>query len=113
VSVDELLNYARDNINERAAAPVFIEILSVIPVTAVGKIFKPELRRMAVERVINARVKDENIHCDVNVVLDPDKGIFINVLADRDYDLAKELLASYPIKFDIHRIEINRNDSKG
>jgi len=113
VSVDELLNYARDNINERAAAPVFIEILSVIPVTAVGKIFKPELRRMAVERVINARVKDENIHCDVNVVLDPDKGIFIKVLADRDYDLAKELLASYPIKFDIHRIEINRNDSKG
>ena len=48
VSEGELLKYARENVSERAAAPVEIIIRSQIAVTAVGKIFKPELRKDAI-----------------------------------------------------------------
>lgn len=44
VTVDELMAHARERVPERAAIPVEITILSQMPVTAVGKIFKPALR---------------------------------------------------------------------
>ncbi|MFD1795038.1 acyl-CoA synthetase [Paracoccus aurantiacus] len=47
----ELLEHARENIHERAAVPKYLEILPELPKTAVGKIFKPDLRRMAIRRV--------------------------------------------------------------
>jgi hypothetical protein len=42
-------------IAERAAHPKHIEILDELPKTAVGKVFKPDLRRRAITRVYNAR----------------------------------------------------------
>jgi fatty-acyl-CoA synthase len=53
VTIDELMNYARDHIHERAAVPKYIEIMDELPKTAVGKIFKPELRKRAICRVFN------------------------------------------------------------
>ncbi len=41
---EEILAYARENIVERAAVPKQVFILDTMPVTAVGKIFKPALR---------------------------------------------------------------------
>ncbi len=38
---DELAAFARDNVSERAAAPTSVTILDAMPLTAVGKIFKP------------------------------------------------------------------------
>ena len=49
----ELLAFARRHVGERAAVPVHIEIMDALPVTAVGKVYKPELRRLAAERVAN------------------------------------------------------------
>ncbi|MDJ0822262.1 MAG: acyl-CoA synthetase, partial [Paracoccaceae bacterium] len=49
----ELLAYARDNISERAAYPKHLEILSELPKTAVGKVFKPDLRKHAITRIYN------------------------------------------------------------
>ncbi|THD81549.1 acyl-CoA synthetase [Aliigemmobacter aestuarii] len=50
-TVEELMDYARAHIHERAALPKHIEILHELPKTAVGKVFKPDLRRMAITRV--------------------------------------------------------------
>ena len=47
---DELRDWAAERVPEPAAAPKRIEIIDAIPVTAVGKPFKPELRRRATER---------------------------------------------------------------
>lgn len=49
--VDEtaLLAFAEAAIDERAARPKGVRILPALPLTAVGKIFKPELRRLAAE----------------------------------------------------------------
>ena len=57
VTVDELAAHARDHIHERAAVPKHIEILSELPKTAVGKIFKPDLRRLAISRVYDAALQ--------------------------------------------------------
>ncbi len=54
-SVDErsLLAFARAHVPEKAAVPKRIVILPELPKTAVGKIFKPDLRRRAIMRVFD------------------------------------------------------------
>ncbi|MFO8126760.1 acyl-CoA synthetase, partial [Yoonia sp.] len=44
VTQKELLAFAKEHIHERAAHPKYLEILDELPKTAVGKIFKPDLR---------------------------------------------------------------------
>lgn len=44
VTAEELLDYLRQNISERPALPKEVIIIDSIPMTAVGKIFKPQLR---------------------------------------------------------------------
>jgi fatty-acyl-CoA synthase len=39
--------FAEANIPERAALPKYLQIIPELPKTAVGKTFKPDLRRMA------------------------------------------------------------------
>ncbi|MDO5658190.1 MAG: acyl-CoA synthetase [Paracoccus sp. (in: a-proteobacteria)] len=47
----ELMDHASAHIHERAAVPKYLEVLPELPKTAVGKIFKPDLRRLAIKRV--------------------------------------------------------------
>jgi len=51
VTEGELLDFVKGRITERAAMPKRVEILDELPKTAVGKIFKPDLRRRAITRV--------------------------------------------------------------
>lgn len=53
----ELLEHARASIPERAAVPNEVIVREALPVTAVGKIFKPELRFEATRRVIEAALQ--------------------------------------------------------
>jgi fatty-acyl-CoA synthase len=53
-SVEELMAHARDHIPEAAAVPRHVEVLAELPKTAVGKIFKPDLRRRAIARIYDA-----------------------------------------------------------
>jgi fatty-acyl-CoA synthase len=46
----ELKAWAAEHVSERAAAPKHVEIVDEIPLTAVGKPYKPELRRRAAEQ---------------------------------------------------------------
>jgi fatty-acyl-CoA synthase len=52
VDAETLRQYARAQIVERAAAPVQVTILEDMPVTGVGKIFKPQLRMDAAVQVV-------------------------------------------------------------
>ena len=75
---DELLAWAAAHVPERAAAPRRVEIIDTIPVTAVGKPYKPELRRRATERAarealpqqaaVQARIVEGAVHVDVSGV---------------------------------------------
>ena len=53
VAAEELREYARQHVSERAAAPVEVIICDALPVTAVGKIFKPELRKRSIAGAFN------------------------------------------------------------
>jgi fatty-acyl-CoA synthase len=54
VSPEELVDYARSAVPERAAVPGEIYLVDSLPLTAVGKVFKPQLRYDATERVFHA-----------------------------------------------------------
>jgi len=54
VSEEELRHFAEKELGERPAWPRHVHVVPQIPVTAVGKIFKPSLRQNAVEQVVRA-----------------------------------------------------------
>ncbi len=65
VSTDELMDWCRDHIHERAAIPKHLEVLDELPKTAVGKVFKPDLRRLAITRIYNAALADADLAVEV------------------------------------------------
>jgi fatty-acyl-CoA synthase len=50
-TAEELISFCRENVQEQAAAPVEIVIVDQMPVTPVGKVFKPTLRLDAMCRI--------------------------------------------------------------
>lgn len=54
VSEQELLDFAAAHIPERAAVPKRVNIAPSLPVTGVGKIFKPALQRLEIEAVVRS-----------------------------------------------------------
>ncbi len=51
--VEALMAHAREHVSERAAVPAEIFVVDALPLTAIGKIFKPRLRFDAAERVFS------------------------------------------------------------
>ena len=89
-SVDDLMAYAAKHIQERAALPKYIEVLPELPKTAVGKVFKPDLRRMAITRVFDAALADAGIGAHVNeVVEDKTRGLVARLVKTAPVDDAK------------------------
>jgi fatty-acyl-CoA synthase len=56
VSAEELQRFAEPRISERPAWPRQIFVVDALPVTSVGKIFKPQLRCDAVERLLGPQL---------------------------------------------------------
>ena len=80
VTEEDLLEFAKSRINERAAWPKRIEIMDELPKTAVGKVFKPDLRRMAITRVYNDALKDAGLDAKVvEVIEDKKRGLVARV----------------------------------
>ena len=80
VDVEALITFARDNIAERAAVPKHIEVLTELPKTAVGKVFKPELRRRAITRVLDAALREAGLAAQVkDVVEDKKRGLVARI----------------------------------
>ena len=76
VTEEELLEHARKNIHERAAVPKYLEIMDELPKTAVGKIFKPDLRKRAIIRVLNETLSEAGLAAHViSVTEDKKRGL--------------------------------------
>ncbi|MGZ9811871.1 acyl-CoA synthetase [Pseudoroseicyclus sp. H15] len=67
-SVDDLMSHTNARVHERAAHPKYIEILPELPKTAVGKIFKPDLRKRAITRVYNEALASADVAAEVVAV---------------------------------------------
>jgi len=90
----ELLEYCKTHVHERAAHPKHLEVLDELPKTAVGKVFKPDLRKSAITRIYNAALEDSKVQARVvNVIDDKKRGLVAQLQrngADED-DVAKVL----------------------
>ena len=53
----DLMTFTQEKLDNKLAMPVYIEVLSELPKTPVGKIFKPDLRKRAITRVLNAELE--------------------------------------------------------
>lgn len=61
VELDALAEFARARIPERPAYPKRLERVDAIPVTAIGKVYKPALRLRAIEHVVADRLSRAGI----------------------------------------------------
>lgn len=57
VTEEELMAFCKANVQERAAHPKHIKIMTELPKTAVGKIFKPDLRKDAIVRIYDGALE--------------------------------------------------------
>jgi len=94
VTVEELLEYCKIHIHERAAQPKHVEVLTELPKTAVGKVFKPDLRKRAITRIYNEALEAQNLQARVETVIEDKKRGLVAQLrrngADEE-DVAKTL----------------------
>jgi fatty-acyl-CoA synthase len=89
VTVAELEAFAREKIHERAAVPKHIEIVETLPKTAVGKVFKPDLRRSAITRIFNAALTEAGLAVRVgSVVEDKKRGLVARLVRTGPVDTA-------------------------
>ena len=73
VTGEELRAHCKVHVHERAAIPKYVEVLEELPKTAVGKVFKPDLRKRAITRIYNAALDEAKLNARVVEVIDDKK----------------------------------------
>ncbi|WP_413795174.1 MULTISPECIES: acyl-CoA synthetase [unclassified Pseudomonas] len=97
-SVDSthLLAFASGNIAERAAIPKRIEILEALPLTPVGKIFKPALQRLEIARAVQQAAEEIGVtDFDLNVVQDARRGLVARITVGAQRQPLEQALGRY------------------
>jgi fatty-acyl-CoA synthase len=106
----ELLKFTSENISEHVATPTSLYIIDVMPLTAIGKIYKPALRLDITRRALLeslTTLKMNGIHLDVDVKPHTIHGQIASVtVPSRDYSPAltekiRSLLEFFKIEFTI------------
>lgn len=108
---EELMSFAAENVGERAAVPKAVHIVDSLPLTAVGKIFKPQLIWRETETVLTEALKEVQGVSDCQVKVGPDshhgKTAHLRVVTEPDQDqatvesAAREALSKYAIHYDL------------
>ncbi len=83
VDPDALRAYLDAHVHEAPARPKSIKTIDALPVTAVGKIFKPALRELAIEEKVaqeTARICGPDASAEVAVNLDSQKNTVVDVV---------------------------------
>jgi fatty-acyl-CoA synthase len=102
VTEQELLEHAARNIPERAAIPKRIKISPSLPVTAVGKLFKPALVEREIEETVRAEADRVGATVtSVTVDRDPNLGLRAIVRAAAGAEKMKEALDRYAFRSDV------------
>ena len=101
---DELLSFARDQITERAAIPKAIRLVAAMPLTGVGKIFKPELRQREIVDALRVALHDAGAPTSrLEVINDPRSGIHVEVavVGGTAAGVARKVLGRFPFRFEV------------
>lgn len=99
----ELIDYAAGLISERAAVPKRIDFVEEMPLTAVGKIFRPALRQRIGEEVVAGLLADANIEAAISSENEKKRGLVIKVATADQAQIAavKDLVKSYIFATDV------------
>jgi len=101
VTISELKVFTRKNIPERAAIPVYIEVVDSLPVTAVGKIFKPTLRLKAIQRVISGLFEEARIKVSIEVKQSDKSGIIVEINSKENIELINKVMQAITYHFNV------------
>jgi fatty-acyl-CoA synthase len=111
---EAILAYARSHISERAAVPAKLIIVPAMPLTVIGKIFRPELRRRAIENVFT-RIVTELVEPERLEGIEVDTkggGTLVNVRlrsGEGDADLEQRLMETFGrFTFPVHVAWVDR-----
>jgi fatty-acyl-CoA synthase len=97
VTAEELREFCRREIPERAAVPVQVALIPVMPLTGVGKIYKPALRREAAQRAFEAAIaplRAEGTTAAVTIRDDPAHGMLAAVQVTAPAGASREAIVS-------------------
>jgi hypothetical protein len=87
-----------ETVKEKAALPKHVEILDELPKTAVGKVFKPDLRKRAIIRVFSETLDSSSINASITSVDDDKKlGLVANISSNEDDDSINQVLGDFTI----------------
>ncbi len=91
-----LLEHLKANVDERAAIPKYVEIMAELPKTAVGKILKNDLRKIAIERIYNESLAAAGVDAKVTeVVEDKKRGLLAKVSGGAEDAAITEVLGAF------------------
>ena len=90
VTDKELLTYLEEHVEERAAIPKYVEIVDELPKTAVGKILKNDLRKLAIARIYSEALQKAGLDVMVAEVTEDKKKGLVARLHTSDASIASE-----------------------
>ncbi|MCY1382704.1 hypothetical protein D9M69_707550 [compost metagenome] len=90
--------------------PKRVEILDALPVTPVGKIFKPALQQREIARVVRQEAAELGLaDLPVEVVQDARRGLVARIAAGRQREPLGRALGRYSFQIDwLEALDINR-----
>ncbi len=99
-----LAAFVQEHILEPPARPRAVSIVAEMPVTPVGKIFKPKLREIAAREAARELLAAEGLSTGVEVeaVTDPSSGLYLRVTSVPDRaEMTKRLLQRFPVRIEL------------
>lgn len=105
----ELLENARTHVPERPAAPRFVRILDTMPLTAVGKIFKPALRETVAREVVAECLSGQQDIAAITAGTTKQRTVFVAVelFPGADRNAIEGLLGGLPLQTTVRDAETN------
>jgi fatty-acyl-CoA synthase len=113
--VEALLRYAAQHIPERAACPKSVRVVDELPLTAIGKVFKPRLVKLeheAAYRQALQALRPWFSSFDVEVESHPEHGLLAQIrlglkdenTRDRVTRMVAEIMGAYAARYSVHFI---------
>ena len=100
----ELLEHLGRELGERAALPKRVRIVSEMPITAVGKLYKPELRRREARDALEAALREGGVGFrTLEVIDDAQRGLVVDLelAAPAAPEAARKILGRFTFPFTI------------
>jgi fatty-acyl-CoA synthase len=101
-----LADFMAEHVAEGAARPRIIELVDEIPLTPVGKIFKPRLREIAAEHAVRQMLSEQagTVGIAVQAITDAERGLVVKVTTSGDagtHIAIRRLLEQLPLTIEI------------